>query len=171
MRTERLKVVFLSALMIASLLAPILALASTAEAQGAWTGTAVFRLENIWAVRIEKNLYLENGSKLVVKFYSWGSVFQDESVIENFSPPWHVEENEIVPHPRGNPVENARLVLTTDNTENVTSTIASFTVTKSTLIGRISAIKGRWAWVPIPLRGILVSEKSVIKGQWPFAPS
>ena len=133
-----------------------------------YTGTAVFSLENVWAVRLEKNLDLENGSKLMVKFYTWYDAFQDESVIENFVPPWHVEENEIVPHPQGKPVENARLVLT-DNAGSVISTIASFTVRRSTLIDRVRAIKSMWPYEPI--KKPLIDEISVIKGQWSLAPS
>lgn len=134
-----------------------------------WIGTAVFNLENVWAVRLEKNLDIYLGSKLVVMFYTWGSTFQDNSVIENFSPPWHVEENELVPHPQGITVENARLVLT-DNTENVISTIATFTMRRITLIGRISAIKVEWPLAPPIRKSLLIEEIAVIKGKWPFAP-
>ncbi|MCK4405277.1 MAG: DNRLRE domain-containing protein [Hadesarchaea archaeon] len=343
MRTEGFKGALLSALIIASLSVPMLALTNMAEAQDPWTGTAVFSLENLYAVRLEKNLDLENGSKLVVKFYDYGYTgtinentlavedsyvianepsqngdviyngmsnelkignfpdeencrafikwdlsslssptsitsatlyldtgpwypdditvgayevdnddwseltlcwdnapwdnvgpqldnvaiitqwtldvtswvisqfnkdkvvsimlksenedlaigveissygtmleiiyegtmdsFENENVIETFSPPWHVEENEIARHPEGIGVNKVRLDLTTDNTEDVISTIASFVVNRSRLITRISQIKSRWPFADDNERSNLISEISGIKAQWPFAPT
>ena len=139
-----------------------------------WTGTVVFRLENLWAVRIDKNLDLYQGSKLVVKFYTWWNEYENESVIENFTPPWHVQRIEVVPHPEKTEkinVKRARLDLTYDNTENVISTIATFTVRKTHLIKMISQIKGRWDIALPPERSVLIMEISDIKSKWSFAPS
>jgi len=165
-----LKGALLSGIVIASLLAPMLALTNMAEAQVPWIGTAVFSLENLWAVRLEKNLDIYQGSKLVVKFYTYAGAFEGENVVETFSPPWHVEENEIVPHPQGEPVENAELVLT-DNTGNVISTIA-FTSTRSVLMGRVVDIYIEWPFLEgyWPLRDVLNGEITAIYMKWAFAP-
>jgi len=141
-----------------------------------WTGTAVFSLENLYAVCLEKNLDLNEGSKLVVKFYTWWDGYENESVIENFVPPWHVEEIEKVPNPtlpwcHKSAVKKARLDMTTDNTENVISTIASFTVTRDPLIGRVRAIKGFWPWASPDERDKLWKELRDIRGLWAYAPS
>jgi len=132
-------------------------------------GTAVFSVVDLYTVNVEKILYLNQGSKLVVKFYTYGDAFENENVIENFVPPWLVEENESARHPEGIGVKKARLDLTADNTENVISTIATFTTTRSYLIGRISAIKSKWPFALIPERSILIKEISDIKAIWPFA--
>jgi len=104
-----------------------------------------------------------------VKFYDYGDAFENENVIENFSPPWNVKENERVQHPGGRGVRKVKLDLTTDNTENVISTIASFTVTKDDLFGRIRAIKGEWH-IPGSDRDALFQEIMNINCQWPIAP-
>ncbi|KUO39611.1 MAG: hypothetical protein AVW06_03485 [Hadesarchaea archaeon DG-33-1] len=138
-----------------------------------WAGTAVFSLVNLYTVNIEKILDIENGSKLVVKFYSYDNTFENENVIETFTTPptWHVEENENARHPEGIGVKKARLDLTTDNTENVISTIASFVVRRDDLFSRIRAIKGRWPYASPDERDALFAEIRGIKGQWPYAPT
>lgn len=136
-----------------------------------WTGWSnIWRLETFYGVYLEKNLDLNQGSKLVVKFYTYWDDFEGENVIENFSPPWHVEENESARHSEGFGVEKASLVLTTNNTENVLSTITSWTTRKSHLIGEISRKKGRWDFADENERREIIQQLSGIKGQWPFAP-
>ena len=136
-----------------------------------WTGTAVFSLVNLYAVSLEKDLQLYTGSKLVVKFYTYSDAFENENVIENFSPPWHVEENESARHPENIGVKKAMLVLTTDNTENVISTISSFVVRRDGLFGRAMDIKGLWPIASPDERDALFQEIMDIKGQWPYAPT
>ncbi|MBA7613695.1 hypothetical protein ES703_20951 [subsurface metagenome] len=109
------------------------------------TGTADFSLKNLYTVNVEKILDLNQGSKLVVKFYTYGDAYENENVVETFSPPWHVEENEEARHPEGIGVKKARLDLTTDNTENVISTIESFTVRKVHLETRFMDIPFWWS--------------------------
>jgi len=138
-----------------------------------WTGMVDISLLNLYTVNVEKILDLNLGSKLVVKFYAYDNVtFENENVIETFSPPWHVEENENARHPEGIGTKIARLVLTTDDTGNeIPPTIASFTVTRDDLFGRIMDIKGVWP-ISSPIeRDALFSEIMDIKGQWPIAPS
>ena len=137
-----------------------------------WDGTATFSLVNIYTVNVEKILDINSGSKLVVKFYAYDNItYEGENVIETIVPPVHVEENENARHPGGTGVKNARLDLTTDDTENVISTIASFTVTRDDLFGRTMEIKGLWP-ISSPIeRDALFSEYMDIIGQWPIAPS
>jgi len=139
-----------------------------------WTGTASFSMLNLYTLNVEKILDLNVGSKLVVKFYAYDNVtFENENVIETFAPPppsVHVEENESARHPEGIGVKIARLVLTTDNTDNVIETIASFTVTRNDLFGRIMEIKGLWPISSEDERNALFQEIMDIKAQWPIAP-
>jgi len=109
-----------------------------------WKGTATFKFENFYAVSVEENLWLYTGSKLVVKFYTFDNKLENERVIHSFMPPENIKEKENVPHPQDKPVRRVRLVLTPDNTENVISTIASFTTRKDDLSDRISWIIVNW---------------------------
>ena len=132
---------------------------------------AEFSLTTLYKVSLDVNLYLENGSKLVVKFYTYGDAFENENVFWSGTTPTHVEKNESVPHPEGIGVKKVRLNLTTDNTENVISTIASFVVRRDDLFGRIMAIKGEWPYASPDERNALFNEIMDIKGQWPYAPT
>ena len=145
-----------------------------------WEGTATFKLENMYKVSLEKDLKLYGGKKLVVKFYKYdNTTLQAESIVDNITPPENIKENENVPHPLGAPVppskypggtvQIARLVLTTDNTAEVISEIASFTVHQSDLKGRFFEILG--AWFPHPeLHDAFRAEVRDILGQWFAAP-
>jgi hypothetical protein len=135
-----------------------------------WEGTAVFWLENLYKVGLEKDLWLYQGSKLVVKFFDYMDSPENEVVIETFSPIWQLVENENVPHPSGIGVKKARLDLTTENTGEVISTLASFTVTKDDLWNRIVAILGQWPDATSAQKDALWSEIVAILGQWPDAP-
>jgi hypothetical protein len=104
---------------------------------------------------LEKNLNLYAGSKLVVKFYTYWSVLQAENIIDNWiTPPHQVKENENVPHPRGaegfpnGTVQVAKLALTTDNTDEMISEIASFTVRQCDLREEYIIILLNWASQP-----------------------
>ena len=134
------------------------------------------RFVTIYKVGLDLVSYLENGSKLVVKFYRYDNIFQAENVIDEFVPPYYIViENENVSHPRraeGFPwgtVQIARLVLTTDNTAEVISTIASLTVHKSDLKSRYIEILG--LWFPHPeLHDAFKAEVRDILSQWFPAP-
>ena len=78
-------------------------------------------------------------------------------------------EKKFVPHPSGLPVENAVLALTTDNTEEVISTIKSWTVTKSVLAGRYLKIKSDYV-KPGADKPALATEYLQIKSQYVKAP-
>ncbi|MBA7595427.1 hypothetical protein ES703_02390 [subsurface metagenome] len=135
------------------------------------TGWAAFGLEDLYTVSLEKNLDIHQGSKLVVKFYTYGDAYESENVIENFSPPWHVEENELARHPDGVGVKQARLDLTTNDTSNVISTIASFTVRKVDLETRFMEIPMYWAAAPPDEKVELEIEFMEIPMYWAGAPS
>jgi len=140
-----------------------------------WEGTATFKLENLYTVSLEKDLQFNTGSKLVVKFYDYGNNFESEVVIENITPPQSVVENENVPHPPqgslpvSTAVKRAELVLTTDNTENVISTIASFTVHQSHLRDRDKAILAYWGGHPELWPAFREEDKDILI-QWGSAP-
>jgi len=136
-----------------------------------WTGTGTFGLENLYAVGLDADLWLGEGSKLVVRFYTYADTYQDENIVWTCTTPDNVSFSKTVPHPQGEPVEKARLDLTTANTENVIATISSFTVTRDDLFGRIMEIKGLWPIASPDERNALFSEIMDIKGQWPYAPS
>ena len=129
------------------------------------------KLENIYTIRLDVALSLESGSKLVVKFYTYGDALENENVFWSGTTPAYVAKNESVPHPENIGVQMVRLDLTTDNTENVIATIVSFTVTRNDLFGRIMDIKGRWPYASPDERNALFNEIMDIKGQWPSAPS
>jgi len=144
-----------------------------------YSGTATFKLENLYKVNLYKdNLWLNQGSKLVVKFYKYdGVTLQTESVIHAaWVAPWHVvPENENVPQPRAaeryswGTVQIATLVLTTDNTENVISTIASFTVHQSDLRNRYMAILRAWGGQPEQQDAFRAEVMDILR-QWSSAP-
>jgi len=132
---------------------------------------AVFSFVTLYEVRLDAKLYLDNGSKLVVKFYTYGDVFENENVFWSGITPAHVKENKNILHPENIGVKKAMLDLTTNNTEDVILTITSFTVTRDDLFGRIRAIKGRWPYASPEEKDALFAEIRGIKGQWPYVPS
>ena len=140
-----------------------------------WTGWATFKLENLYKVSLEKDLQLYAGRKLVMKFYKYDITPQEESVIHNFTPRENIKENENVPHPRGvegfpwGTVQIAKLVLTTDNTEEVISEIANFTVHQSDLRERFKTILKDWAGNPGLWDAFRLEAKDILK-QWASAP-
>lgn len=107
-------------------------------------------------------------------FYDYYNNFENEVVIEDITPPENIKDNENVPHPGGSPpvskaVKKAELVLTTDNTGEVISIIASFTVHQSHLKSRFIGILG--LWFPNPDKhDAFKAEIRDILSQWFAAP-
>jgi len=141
-----------------------------------WTGWARLWLENLYKVGLEKDLQLYAGRKLVVKFYKYdNATFQTETVIHSFTPRENIKENENAPQLRQaegfswGTVQIARLVLTTDNTKNVISTIASFTVHQSHLRDRDKAILTAWGGHPELHDAFMAEDKDILE-QWSSAP-
>lgn len=129
------------------------------------------KLVTLYEVNLDVNFWLETNSKLVVKFYTWGDDFEAENVVWSGTAPDNVILLEDIPHPQGKAVEKAKLDLTHDNTENVISTIASFTVRKVHLEIRFSRIPSAWFLAPPPERTELETEFSKIPSAWFLAPS
>jgi len=136
-----------------------------------WTGSATFSLENLYAVRLDKDLWLYQGSKLVVKFYNYDNTYENEVVIDNFTPPWHVEENENVAYPGENiGIKKAKLLLV-DNENNEISKIKGWETIRDDLWKRLMEIRSRWPYAGTLERDALWAEIMGIRSQWPYAPS
>jgi len=133
------------------------------------SGNALFKLENLYTASLDTDLYLEEGSRIVLEFYTYGWSYQAESVFWSGSTPAYVVKFDNVPHPQGKPVERAKLVLT-DNEGNVIQTMTSFTVTKSVLFKRYSDIKKEYP-KPGADKPALFKEYGDIKKQYVRAPS
>jgi len=131
---------------------------------------AEFSLVTIYKVGLDVDLQLENGSKLVVKFYTYGCEYRCENVVWEGTTPAHVAFVENVPHPENRPVEKVTLVLTMDNTEDEISTITSFVVTVDDLWTRLGEISSRWPYAPPGERDNLWKEIADLSAQWSFAP-
>ena len=136
----------------------------------ALSSKAVFSLVTLYKVNLDLNIWLDNGSKLVVKFYTYGDAYENESLFCSGTTPAQVVKFEDIPHPENVGVQKVRLDLTTDDTENVIETVATFTVTRSTLNGRLVEIYLEWPFASIEQRSVLMSEIVDIYLQWPFAP-
>jgi hypothetical protein len=139
-------------------------------------GTATFKLENLYKLNLYGNLWLYTGSKLVVKFYDYSSAFESGVVIDSITPPQSVLENENVSHPAQGSltvrtaVKKAELVLTTENENEVISTIATFTAHRSDQRSRYLAVLRAWAGHP-ELQSAFRTEVLDILKQWSGAPS
>jgi len=125
----------------------------------------------LYQVRLSVNLLIDNGSKLVAKFYKYdNNTYQAENVIDEFTPPKHVENTLILARPLGVPVEIVTLFLTTDNTEEEIYTVASYVVTKLDLEIRFTEIPLYWALASPEERVAFEIEFSQIPMQWALAP-
>jgi len=129
-------------------------------------------LEDLSVVSWNADLYIPpEGSNLVVKFYTYYGSYQAENVIWSGPPSAHVILLENARHPQGKIVQNAKLVVTTDNLENIVQTVASLGgANKTDLIVRMSQIKGRWDLAPPEEKTALITEVASTKGQWDLSP-
>jgi len=122
-----------------------------------------------YIVKVEVDLYLHTGSKLIVKFYTYENEYENESVVWEGSAPAYVSLSENVPHPDNVPVKIAKLVLAGAENEEILSA-TSLTVTKSHLIRRLSELKAIWPLASPQEKSGIIAEISNIKGRWPFMP-
>ena len=136
----------------------------------AYRSKAEFSLVTLYIAALDLDYYLTTGTKLVVKFYTYGDAYENESLFWSGTAPDHVVKFENVPHPDNIGVKKARLDLTTDNTEDVISTVATFIVTRDILNGRLVQIYLEWPFASPDRRNVLMSEIVDIYLQWPFAP-
>ena len=130
---------------------------------------AEFSLVTLYKVRLDVDFYFATGSRLVVKFYTYGGAYEGENIVWSGTTPDTVIFSEIVPHPGNEPIENATLVLT-DNAGNVITTITSFVVHRSDLMKRIAEIDMLWPYASLEERSVLMAEIAAIDVQWPYAP-
>jgi len=134
-----------------------------------------FKLENLFKVSLDVNLWLENGSRLVVKFYRYDNTYQAESLFWEGTTPAQVVKAENVPHPRsseGYPwgtVQKAALVAT-DNLGNEIQIVDNFTAYRNHLWNRLTGIRAEWPYATPLERDALWMELSGIRIQWPYAP-
>jgi uncharacterized membrane protein len=101
------------------------------------------KFATLYSVSVKLDIYLDNGSKLVLKFYKYGN-YQAENTIWAGSTPAHAALFENVPHPLSLPVHEAKLVLTTDNTAQEIAILATLSVTHDDLTNRITQIILGW---------------------------
>jgi len=116
------------------------------------------------------SLYLREDSRnLVLKFYTYGNVYEGENAIWSGATPAHVVFTEQVLYPTrpwGKP-ERVRAVLT-DEGNNEVQTISSYVVTKSELMMAILEAYMRW---PYEENRVCIFRMIVeIYMNWPFAP-
>ena len=131
---------------------------------------AEFSLVTLYKAGLDVDLYLGMGSSLIVKFYTYVGDYQAENVVWSGTTPDNVNFSKTVPHPLGGVVQHVRLVLAAETGAEI-ATVASFTVTRDDLFGRIMEIKGLWPIASPDERNTLFQEIMDIKGVWPFAPS
>lgn len=136
----------------------------------AYRSKAKFSLTTLYIAALDMDFYLTTGTKLVVKFYTYGDAYENENLFWSGTAPDHVVKFENVPHPEDIGVKKARLDLTTDNTEDVIQTVATFIVTRNILYGRLVQIYLEWPFASPEQRNVLMSEIVDIYLQWPFAP-
>jgi hypothetical protein len=127
-----------------------------------------FELVNLYKVSLDLELYLAEGSALVVRFYSYAGAYQAENIFWTGTTPEHVVKFENVPHPENRPVERIELILVLNGSGRK---LASFTVNRGRLINRILQIKARWPYAFPPERSLLFKELADISSKWPYAPS
>lgn len=109
-------------------------------------GKAEFDHITLYKVSLDVDLYLGSGSKLVAKFYTWGSSYQGENVVWTGSTPDNVSFFEYLLHPLGQMgVQIVKLDLTYDTTENVIQRMASFVVRKIDIEKNFMRIPLEWA--------------------------
>ena len=131
---------------------------------------AEFSLVTLYKAGLDMDFYFGMGSSFIVKFYTYVGDYQGENLVWSGTTPDNVKFLRTVPHPLGGVVQHVRLVLT-DETGAEIATVASFTVTRNDLFGRIMEIKGLWPFASDDERNALFQEIMDIKGVWPLAPS
>ena len=134
-----------------------------------------FKFENLYKVSLDVNHWLENGSRLVVKFYRYDNTYQAESLFWEGTAPAQVVKAENVPHPRsaeGYPwgtVQKAALVAT-DEFGNEIQIVDNFTAYRNHLWNRLTGIRAEWPYATPLERDALWKELTDIRLQWPYAP-
>jgi hypothetical protein len=129
-----------------------------------------FRLATLFQVCVDLDVFIEQNSKLVLKFYTYGGTYQGENVLWSGETTIRLALRENVPHPENKPVEGAMIVLI-DGENNIIQTIVTFTVRRGDLSGRISAIRLAWRRASPEERVAWGAEAAEIRLRWRSTPS
>jgi len=86
-----------------------------------------FELINPYEVSLDLDFYLEEGSNLVAKFYTYSDTYQGESLVWNDTVPARLMFTKIISHPQGKPIQKVKLVVTNETGDEI-STLSSFIV-------------------------------------------
>jgi uncharacterized membrane protein len=122
-----------------------------------------------YLVNVDLNFYLENGSKLALRFYDFSDVFEGENVIlENLATPTQIVFNDNVHHPLGKGIKKVAVVALSDN-GSIIQTMQTFVVHRTDLWKRLSEIRMEWPYATPEERSALWAELSDIRVQWPYA--
>lgn len=144
---------------------------SASYTQPLLVSAAKFNLDTLYKVGADLDTYIYEGSKLALKFYNYAGGYQGENIVWSGATPDNVSFSKIVPHPQNKAVEEIRLDLTAENTENVISTVGSFIVRKVTLEARLMEIPLEWSLAQPAGRVKLEIEYMEIPIRWALAPS
>ena len=119
---------------------------------------------------MDANLWLGEGSKLVMKFKTYGGSNQGENIVWSDTTPDNVSFSKTMPHPQDEPVEKVELVLT-DGAGAEIDMIATFTVTRDTLALSLVSIYLDWAFASLERKdNVLIPEIVDLYLQWAVAP-
>jgi subtilisin family serine protease len=134
---------------------------SASASCAASVGRISLRLATLFQVCVDLDVFIEQNSKLVLKFYTYGGTYQGENVLWSGETTIRLVLRENMPHPENKPVEQIVLELVTDNSSQ---TISRFVVTRGNLMGRITEIKAGGP-TPLPRRGVRSCRRSCHKKQ------
>jgi hypothetical protein len=133
-------------------------------------GKVQFSPASLYKVNLNIDVYLEQGSRLVVKFYTYDDIFQAESMVWSGTTPTRVTLLEDVTHPENGPVEKAALVLT-DDENNALWIMTSFIMRRSHIAARVAEIRLGWQGGASVERTAWASEVAEIRLRWRGTPA
>jgi len=135
-------------------------------------GTASFSMLNgaldIYHVHLECDLDIFQGNHLLVVFYSWTGNYRGNATVWSDVSPINLSLSVNVSSPQEEPVMKVELVLT-DGGKAVLS-LASFMVTRSVLMDRLTQLDKEWLSSSPEERSTIMLEIVEIDGLWPYAP-
>lgn len=130
---------------------------------------ADFSLEDLYTIRIDfASILREDVDNLVAKFKTYGGGDQGENLVWENMGPYCLTDILKASHPQDLAVEKVELVLSYGTGAGI-ATVATKTISRDDLFGRIRAIKGEWPYADEDERDDLFGEIRGIKGKWPYA--
>jgi len=121
-----------------------------------------------YKIHVEIDLYLHTGSKIILAFYTFDNVYENENVIWSGTTPTWVFFLENVGHPENKSIRSVRLFLN-DNEGSVISTLSAFIIRRDDLWGRLMQIRTEWPYANLEEKDALWVEILDIRAQWPYA--